>query len=105
MNFENKEIDKNCAYETYGRKCGLPGVASPNVYGNGPFYCRWHYAVLFGGVENNKENFEKYKKNEEAYRNSISSEKYRENNIGLRGITYPEVVGARTSWGGEDETI
>lgn len=45
-------VDKTCAWDDYGHRCNLYGSLSLCTQGEGPWYCRDHFAVLMKWAPN-----------------------------------------------------
>lgn len=45
---ESKPKPRLCAFNNHGDSCHLPGYLSQTTYGEGPWYCRAHFAKIMG---------------------------------------------------------
>lgn len=45
---EKPAAAKHCAYNDHGMNCGQPGFLSLATHGEGPWYCRKHFASIMG---------------------------------------------------------
>lgn len=45
---QKKEISKQCAFDDVGYRCQLDGHIATTTHGEGPWYCRTHFARVMG---------------------------------------------------------
>lgn len=48
-------IDKQCGFDDVGHRCTRPGHMAMSTNGEGPWYCRQHFARLMGWDERQEE--------------------------------------------------
>lgn len=69
-----KIVDTMCAYENMGDRCDKKGVLSNSIYGQGPYYCRWHhYCMTYGYTDNDRKEYQAFLEREKELVNMPSN--------------------------------